>query len=99
MSFAWSPGWPGTTGGQVIEPAVDRHRGFTAVVVHLRSGSPPSPDGRRYNRLAAGEPDLEARYLEQMQTEQAPRATRGRVPAGARRRPTPPQPARTKSNR
>ena len=43
----------GTTGGQVIEPAVDRHRGFTAVLVHLRSGSPPSPDGRRYNRLAA----------------------------------------------
>ena len=48
----------GTTGGQVIEPAVDRHRGFTAVLVHLRSGSPPSPDGRRYNRLAAGEPEL-----------------------------------------
>ena len=40
----------------MIEPAVDRHRGFTAVLVHLRSGSPPSPDGRRYNRLAAGDP-------------------------------------------
>jgi hypothetical protein len=56
----------GTIGGQVIEPAVDRHRGFTAVVVHLRSGSPPSPDGRRYYRLAAGDPTAEARFLEQM---------------------------------
>jgi hypothetical protein len=56
----------GTSGGQVIEPAVDRRRGFTAVLVHLRSGTTPSPDGRRYNRLAANEPGLEARYLEEM---------------------------------
>jgi hypothetical protein len=41
--------------GQVFEPALDRHRGITAVVVHLRYGSPPSPDGPRYNQLAAGE--------------------------------------------
>ena len=43
-------------GGQVIEPAIDRQRGFTAVLVHLRSGTPPSPDGRRYNLLAEGSP-------------------------------------------
>jgi hypothetical protein len=46
---AWSPK---PAGGQKIEPAVDRHRGFTAVVVHLRQGPPPSPDGARYNGLA-----------------------------------------------
>jgi hypothetical protein len=41
-----------TVGGQKIEPAVDRHRGFTAIVVHLRQGPPPSPDGPIYNSLA-----------------------------------------------
>jgi hypothetical protein len=43
-----------TLPGQVIEPAIDRKRGFTAVLVHLRSGPPPSPDGRRYNLMASG---------------------------------------------
>jgi hypothetical protein len=81
----------GTTGGQVIEPAVDRSRGFTAVLVHLRSGSPPSPDGRRYNRLAAAEPELEARYLEQMNTNR-PRPARGQGLSRSSRRPPPPQP-------
>lgn len=38
--------------GQKIEPAVDRYRGFTNVVVHLRMGPPPAPDGPTYNRLA-----------------------------------------------
>ena len=42
-----------TVSGQSIEPAVDRKRGFTAVLVHLRSGPPPSPDGKRYNLLVA----------------------------------------------
>ena len=51
----------GTTGGQVIEPAVDRQRGFTAVMVHLQRGSPPSPDARRYNLLAEGGPRAERR--------------------------------------
>ena len=45
-----------TVDGQVIEPVIDRKRGFTAVLVHLRSGAPPSPDGRRYNLLAEGSP-------------------------------------------
>ena len=46
----------GTSPGQLIEPAIDRKRGFTAVLIHLRSGPPPSPDGRRYNlRAASGE--------------------------------------------
>jgi hypothetical protein len=43
-----------TVDGQLIEPAIDRKRGFTAVLVHLRSGPPPSPDGKRYNLLAEG---------------------------------------------
>jgi hypothetical protein len=38
--------------GPTIEPPVDRHRGFTAVVVHLRNGPPPNPDGPTYNALA-----------------------------------------------
>ncbi|HZW31291.1 MAG TPA: hypothetical protein VFF52_11320 [Isosphaeraceae bacterium] len=49
-----------TMPGQVIEPPVDRHRGFTAVIVHLRSGPPPSPDGPRYNLLALGPEKLPA---------------------------------------
>lgn len=40
--------------GQVIDPPPDRSRGFTAVLVHLRSGPPPSPDGQHFNRLALG---------------------------------------------
>jgi hypothetical protein len=47
---------PGSIGGQAIEPAVDRRRGFTAVLVHLRQGNAPGPDGPRYNALAAGAP-------------------------------------------
>ena len=41
-------------GGQVIDPPVDRQRGFTAVLVHLRCGPPPNPDGKNYNILALG---------------------------------------------
>jgi hypothetical protein len=43
-----------TMPGQVIEPPPDRLRGSTAVLVHLRNGPPPSPDGEHYNRLALG---------------------------------------------
>ncbi len=87
----------GATGGQVIEPAVDRHRGFTAVLVHLRSGSPPSPDGRRYNRLAGGEPELDARYLEQLTTGSS-RSARGQALSRNSRRTAPPQPRPAGSN-
>lgn len=46
---AWSPTiW----GGQKIEPPIDRQRGVSVVVVHLRSGALPAPDGPRYNYLA-----------------------------------------------
>jgi len=45
---------PEPVAGQIIEPPVDRRRGFTAVVVHLRCGNPPSPEGIRYNLLAQG---------------------------------------------
>jgi hypothetical protein len=42
-------------GGQTFEPPLDRYRGLTAVLVHLRYGSPPSPEGPRYNAGAASE--------------------------------------------
>ena len=45
MSSGWSPGSPASTGGQVIEPAVDRRRGFTAVLVHLQE-RPAAQPGR-----------------------------------------------------
>jgi len=50
---AWSPR---PIGGQTFEPALDRHRGMTAVLVHLRYGNPPSPAGPRYNNRAADDP-------------------------------------------
>jgi len=53
-----------TIGGQLIEPTIDRRRGFTAVLVHLRSGAPPSPEGRRYNLLAPGGPPAADRLIE-----------------------------------
>ncbi|MFO0953961.1 MAG: hypothetical protein U0835_22950 [Isosphaeraceae bacterium] len=46
---AWTPG---TIPGQTIEPAVDRKRGFTAVVVHLAPGALPSPSGPTYDLFA-----------------------------------------------
>jgi hypothetical protein len=45
--------------GQVFDPMLDRHRGITAVLVHLRYANPPSPDGPRYNQLAAGEAEVQ----------------------------------------
>ncbi len=45
---------PRAMDGQVIDPPVDRRRGFTAVLVHLRYGPPPNPDGKNYNILAMG---------------------------------------------
>lgn len=46
---AWTPG---SARGEVIEPAVDRHRGFTLVVVHLKRPAPPRADDPRYDLLA-----------------------------------------------
>jgi hypothetical protein len=64
--------------GQVIEPAVDRHRGFTAVLVHLRSGTAPSPDGPRYNLLVS---DTERRNIETMrQQAESAAAVQGMFP-------------------
>jgi hypothetical protein len=39
--------------GPVVEPPLDRRRGMTCVVVHLRFDNPPSPSGPRYDLLAA----------------------------------------------
>jgi len=57
----------GPIGRQVIKPALDRRRGFTAVLVHVRSGSSPSPDGRRYNFLAAGSAADDARLDQEIE--------------------------------
>jgi len=48
---AWTPR---ALRGQKLAPPVDRHRGLTLVVAHLRQGAPPSPDGPYYNLLARG---------------------------------------------
>jgi hypothetical protein len=48
---AWSPK---PSGGQKIEPGVDRHRGVTAFVIHLKNGPPPAPDGPIYDANAKG---------------------------------------------
>ena len=45
---------PRPVGGQVVEPSLDRHRGMTAVLVHLRYGNPPSPASPHYNLMARG---------------------------------------------
>ena len=48
-------GWSGKPmSGQVIDPPVDRLRGFTLVVAHLRPAPLPDPASPRYNALAEG---------------------------------------------
>jgi hypothetical protein len=49
---AWTPG---PVAGPRIEPAVDRHRGATVVLAHLKYAPPPSPGGRRYDLTAPEE--------------------------------------------
>ncbi|WP_169973222.1 hypothetical protein [Tautonia rosea] len=46
--------------GQNLEPSVDRHRGLTLVVAHLRYGPPPSPNGPWYTTVRPG-PMLQTR--------------------------------------
>jgi hypothetical protein len=92
---AWTPQ---LVGGQNIEPQVDRHRGYTAVVAHLRFGPPPKSDDRVYFALAKGaDARLEFRAPE---TRGGPPTLPGAMPGGglparkARPRPpAPPQPA------
>jgi hypothetical protein len=43
---------PQPVGGQAFEPALDRHRGATVVLAHLRYDPPPSPSDLRFNLLA-----------------------------------------------
>jgi hypothetical protein len=46
-------GWsPGPHKGMKLAPVVDRHRGFGVVVVHLKTGPPPAPDGPSFNSEA-----------------------------------------------
>jgi hypothetical protein len=44
----------GSMPGQELTPGVDRHRGFTLVVVHLEYGPPPSPDLPVYTSASPG---------------------------------------------
>jgi hypothetical protein len=89
---------PTPVGGQTFEPALDRHRGMTAVLVHLRHGNPPSPDGPRYNLLATGAgPPAEAEaaptaaapdpLTRAMALEQAARAARRQGASAPRMKP------------
>ncbi len=48
--------------GQVIEPAVDLHQGFTLVVAHMKLGATPDPASLAYNILAAG-PERPSEHL------------------------------------
>ena len=48
---AWTPQ---PAGGQTFEPALDRHRGATAVLVHLRYDQPPSPAGSAVQSAGLG---------------------------------------------
>jgi hypothetical protein len=57
---------PRPVSGQQFDPALDRHRGLTAVLVHLRYGPPPSPEAPRFNLLAS-EADLPAAPPPQLQ--------------------------------
>ncbi|WP_165075855.1 hypothetical protein [Paludisphaera rhizosphaerae] len=43
---AWTPG---PAAGPEFSPPLDRHRGSTVVVAHLRYGPPPDPAGRHYD--------------------------------------------------
>jgi hypothetical protein len=46
-------GWsPRAQKGMKLAPTVDRHRGFGVVVVHLKTGPPPAPDGPSFNSEA-----------------------------------------------
>ena len=54
---AWTPK---VIPGRRLEPRVDRERGYSAVIVHLKSGPPPSPDALIYDALlrpASQDPD------------------------------------------
>jgi hypothetical protein len=91
---------PGTIRGQTIDPPVDRLRGFTAVLIHLRSGTPPGPDGPRYNLMAPDADqgpgfDINA-FKAELERPVPPRSPFGR---GVRRGPAlpPPPPKRARS--
>jgi hypothetical protein len=82
---AWASG---TIRGQVIDPPIDRQRGFTAVLIHLRSGPPPSPEGRRYNLLSPSGPPEQPRLIEEPAAAN-PAATNPAGGPSRRRIPTP----------
>jgi hypothetical protein len=92
---------PGTVGGEAIDPPVDRRRGFTAVLVHLRSGTPPGPDGPRYNLMAPGADQGAGFDIEAFKAElEKPMPPPGSVRRGGMRRPAPvppPQPKRART--
>jgi hypothetical protein len=92
---------PGTVGGEAIDPPVDRRRGFTAVLVHLRSGPPPGPDGPRYNLMAPGADQGAGFDIEAFKAElEKPMPPPGSVRRGGMRRPAPvppPQPKRART--
>ena len=84
-----------TMPGQSIDPPPDRLRGYTAVLVHLRSGPPPSPDGPRYNMVRSPENLSVTNPARSMQAPPRGRTTTRGVTRGAPRTKStngPPQP-------
>jgi hypothetical protein len=81
---------PETVAGQVIDPPVDRRRGFTAVVVHLRCGNPPSPESSRYNLLAQGTEEEQLESLKRAMTAQMAEDAEKALVGSNRRRVRPP---------
>ncbi|GAC1472202.1 MAG: hypothetical protein NVSMB9_19190 [Isosphaeraceae bacterium] len=80
---AWAPR---PVPGPLIEPKVDRHRGISVVVVHLRMSPAPSPEGPIYNSAPRQHP------TNQSHTHPSPRVplnlfTRGNLWPDARRFP------------
>jgi len=63
----------GARPGQVVVPAVDRARGLTLVVAHLRHGPPPGPDGPPYAPKGRAEAGDEGQEQEQEQEQGAVR--------------------------
>ncbi|WP_254053416.1 hypothetical protein [Singulisphaera sp. GP187] len=94
---AWAPK---VMAGEKFEPAVDRHRGFTAVVVHLENGPPPAPAGPRFNYLArradqtSGQPQAVPAFNEPALGSGVPPTLRPVRPPVRRQAPAPPAPSR-----
>ncbi len=79
--------------GQTIDPPTDRTRGCTAILVHLRSGPPPSPDGPHFNlahtTVRRGPPPQATGGMPPGMTYMIANPDKGRTPQARAARPKP----------